>query len=65
MCFNLGRVDNSGFRLSLTQEARQFNAGLSGVGAQTNSNLFVPPNAGIFNVFGYCPSSCTREVSYM
>ena len=63
ICTFLGRVDNSGLRFSLTQTPREFNAGVTGIGSIINSNLFIPPNAGIFDVFGYCPSTCTREVS--
>ena len=58
-----GNVDSSGVRLTLTRTPRQFNASIMVVGAQIDRNLFVPPNVDQFNIYGYCPGSCTQEVS--
>ena len=58
-------VDSSGIRFTLTRVPREFNAGISGVGSEVNSNLFVPPNTDEFNVYGYCTSGCTRQVKYI
>ena len=58
-----GNIDSSGLRLTLTRTPKQFNAGIIGIGAAVNSNLFVPPNVNQFNIYGYCPASCTRQVS--
>ena len=58
-----GNIDSSGLRLTLTRTPRQFNAGIIGIGAEVNSNLFVPPNVNQFDIYGYCPGSCTRQVS--
>ena len=55
-------VDSSGMRFTLTRMPRQYNAGVSGLGAEVNSNLFVPPDTDPFNIYGYCPSACTSLV---
>ena len=55
-------IDNSGIRFTLTRTPRQFNASLAGIGSQVNTNLFVPPNTNQFNIYGYCPSTCTNNV---
>ena len=55
-------IDSSGMRFTLTRMPRQYNAGVSGLGAEVNSNLFVPPNTDPFNIYGYCPSACTSRV---
>ena len=57
-----GNIDNSGMRLTLTRMARQYNSSVSGVGAEVNTNLFVPPNTDNFDIYGYCNSDCTRQV---
>ena len=57
-----GNIDSSGMRFTITSTPRQFNAGVSGVGSEVNANLFVPPNTTEFNIYGYCPSTCTRRV---
>ena len=54
-------IDNSGIRFTVTPTPRQYNAGLSGLGSQVNENLFVPPNTNQFNIYGYCPSTCTND----
>ena len=60
-CFT-DNIDNSGVRFTLTPTPRQYNAGISGIGAEVNSNLFVPPDTDQFNIYGYCPSTCTNQV---
>ena len=52
-------------RFTLTRTPREFNAGISGVGSEVNSNLFVPPNTDEFNIYGYCTSGCTSQVKYI
>ena len=58
-------IDSSGVRFTLTRTPREFNAGISGLGSEVNSNLFVPPNSDEFNVYGYCTSGCTNQVKYL
>ena len=55
-------IDSSGVRFTLTSTPRQFNAGVAGVGAEVNTNLFVPPNTDRYDIYGYCPSTCTSQV---
>lgn len=62
IAITVGEIDNSGMRFTITRTPTQFNAGVSGIGSQVNSNLFVPPNVDHFNIFGYCPATCTNSV---
>ena len=58
-------IDNSGMRFTITRTPREYNASVSGVGAEVNSNLFVPPNIAEFDIYGYCNSDCTSQVCKM
>ena len=61
-CTYTDNIDSSGMRFTLTRTPRQHNAGIFGLGSVINTNLFIPPNTDQFNVYGYCPSSCTNQV---
>ena len=58
-------IDSSGMRFTLTRTPRRYNSSISGVGAEVNTNLFVPPNIDEFDIYGYCNSDCTSQVCKM
>ena len=60
--FLAGVIDNSGMKFTLTRIPRRYNASITGIGAEVNSNLFVPPNVDEFDIYGYCNSDCTNQV---
>jgi len=54
-------IDNSGIRLTLTSEIRQYDAGVMQVGANTERHQIVPPYTKQMVSTGYCSPDCLGE----
>ena len=59
-----GVVDNSGLRLVLTTNLRQYDAGTLEVGRKVipGRGIMIPPNAEHFVLSGECGSDCVGQV---
>lgn len=58
-----GKQDSSGLRLTMTPALRKYDVGTLDMGVI--EGIFVPPRANIFNVTGYCHSTCTNQVEFL
>ena len=56
-----GIVDNSGLRISYTDNLREMDAGVIRLGTESSMLLMIPPLQEEFTATGYCPSECTRQ----
>ncbi|KAK4475381.1 hypothetical protein MN116_002442 [Schistosoma mekongi] len=54
-----GIIDNSGFRLYITNKLRKHNVGIMELGLVYTPNNFIPPKQTNFTLAGYCDSQCT------
>ncbi|CAH8656547.1 unnamed protein product [Schistosoma intercalatum] len=55
----LGIIDNSGFRLYITNQLRKYDVGIMELGLVYTPNNFIPYNQSKFILAGYCDSQCT------
>ncbi|CAH8671649.1 unnamed protein product [Schistosoma margrebowiei] len=54
-----GIIDNSGFRLYITNQLRKYDVGIMELGLVYTPNNFIPYNQSKFILAGYCDSQCT------
>ena len=59
-----GIVDNSGFRLFLTDQLRKFDAGGLTVGHKVEPTLMIPPQQ-IWKTSAHCTADCTEKVGIL
>ncbi|KAK3586445.1 hypothetical protein CHS0354_001827 [Potamilus streckersoni] len=56
-------IDNSGLRITMTRNLRQYDAGMMEIGYQVNWRQITPPFEKAFLSQSYCPSQCIDHVS--
>ena len=56
-------MDDSGMRFYVTQDLRQFDAGIMELGLVYTDRMAIPPNQINFPLHGYCLPECTATVS--
>ena len=61
--FYIGVKDNSGMRFVVTEELRQYDAGIMELGLIYTDKMAIPPNEIKFPLHGYCLPQCSAVVS--
>ncbi|KAH8298583.1 hypothetical protein KR018_001740 [Drosophila ironensis] len=55
-----GLVDNSGFRIKMSKQLRQYDAAVMELGLEYSDKMAIPPGQTAFPLSGYCVADCTR-----
>lgn len=58
-----GYIDRSGFRLHMTQNLREHDAGIIELGLIYSDANSIPPGQMAFPITGYCTADCTNKVA--